>query len=399
MDCEAVEQLLIEHAGLIQSNVAKQIEAANFYIQNMTKEAWVDGAGQAYQYNVYERTLPDAEVTFATVETNQGDGQMGTDDNTTNPCLPPVTKISSFGTSLRTVQMQEGAVEGPDLCLTTLRNAWDVRDQLSNIVTRLTNITKWVWSREYQKSYIDGAGNKIVYEPNYSFGQTTWAATPATSKLTWGVLEQIHEQQDFNGGNINPFMRDSEGTAVHAVVGDRWTFQDLKLQDDNVRADLRFSSDADRLAGSPGLTQGRVYRGFVFKTIEFPRRFDFNGAWVERTPFGPKQVTRGQGWDVTTAYANAAYTESVVWHMDAMKVLYWKQLALNASTTFNQYSWAGEFLWRNILDRVCNPDGTTGFWRALFAYAVKYQRPDLAFAVRHLRCRPADDFIGCNPSQ
>jgi hypothetical protein len=66
--------------------------------------------------------------------------------------------------------------------------------------------------------------------------------------------------------------------------------------------------------------------------------------------------------------------------------------------TYNPaYSWAGEFVWRNIPDRESNIDGSTGFFRALYAYGAKIERPELGFVVRHIRCvNRAKDMLDCD---
>jgi hypothetical protein len=148
------------------------------------------------------------------------------------------------------------------------------------------------------------------------------------------------------------------------------------------------------MLGAPGLSG--VYRGYRFFTIEFPPRYDFvGGAWVRREPFSSTQAYKGDKWEVSDAYRNAEYTDTVIYHADVLKVLIPKPKT-RAPMTYNpQYSWSGEFVWRNIPDRDCNVDGNTGFFRALFAYGPKVERPDLGFVVRHKRCQRALDLVAC----
>jgi hypothetical protein len=89
----------------------------------------------------------------------------------------------------------------------------------------------------------------------------------------------------------------------------------------------------------------------------------------------------------------------VIYHDDVFKILIPKPGgSLGGMSYQQQYSWAGEFVWRNIPDRECNIDGNTGFFRALFAYGVKVERPDLGFVVRHLRCNIDSEFAACAAS-
>jgi hypothetical protein len=103
-------------------------------------------------------------------------------------------------------------------------------------------------------------------------------------------------------------------------------------------------------------------------------------------------------WEISARYKAAAYTDTVIYHQDVMKVLTPSPRTSKGGMTYNpSYSWAGEFVWRNIPDRESNIDGSTGFFRALYAYGSKVERPELGFVVRHLRCVDrATDLTDCD---
>jgi hypothetical protein len=48
-----------------------------------------------------------------------------------------------------------------------------------------------------------------------------------------------------------------------------------------------------------------------------------------------------------------------------------------------------------VPDRTTNIDGNIGFFRALYAYGPKIERPDLGFVIRHRRCQRALDLVAC----
>jgi hypothetical protein len=103
-------------------------------------------------------------------------------------------------------------------------------------------------------------------------------------------------------------------------------------------------------------------------------------------------------WEISEAYKDAPYTDTVIYHQDAMKILTPSpRTSKGGGMSYNpSYSWAGEFVWRNIPDRDSNIDGSTGFFRALYAYGSKVERPELGFVVRHLRCVDrANDLADC----
>jgi hypothetical protein len=393
MACNNIEALFHQHAGLIRNNVSKNIINSDFYLKYLPKEQWMDGQGTEYQYPIYERTLSSEKVEFVEWASSDADVPV-------NGCNTAGQSIDDFGITLRSASLKKAALNSPDICLDDLQFAWQVEDQVKNIIRVLSENTKWVWTNAYQDEYIAACGTKMIAAAGVPSGTTTFPRTPATSKLTWGLLEHIYEQLGYNGGGLNPFARVDEMTPIYAAVGERFTFHDLKRQDANTRDDFRFAYEGSEkgspMLGAPGLNG--VYRGFRFFTVEFAPRYDWvGGAWVRREPFS-STVADGKGhkWEVSSAYKNAAYTDTVIYHADVMKVLIPKpKLGGGGMKYSSQFSWTGEFVWRNIPDRDCNVDGNIGFFRALFAYGPKIERPDLGFVIRHKRCARALDLTAC----
>ncbi len=132
--------------------------------------------------------------------------------------------------------------------------------------------------------------------------------------------------------------------------------------------------------------------------MQFPPRYDIvTGAYVQRYPYSAEDATRGEKWIVNDLYKDAVYEDTAIYHADVMRVLIPKPMGTVGSMSYLQsYSWAGEFVWRNIPSRECNIDGNIGFFRALFAYGIKLERPDLGYVIRHLRCGPNPELTsGC----
>lgn len=427
-----IEQLFVEWGGLIRNNVAKNIVTSDFYLKYLPKDKWVDGQGTQISYPIYERSLSSAAVRtpggvdFEAWTSSGGDGnnaaKSGTymPDPTNSNLVSPAgsgTKsrggidgggsrivgqsIDSFGVTVRTMSLKKAALNSPDICLDDLQFAWQVEDQVKNVVRVLSENTKYVWTNTYQDEYVAGCRNKSVAKANFDPTTTSFAATPATSKLTWGILEAVYEQLGYEGGSINPFKRVDEMTPIYAAVGERYTFSDLKRQDANVRDDYRYaymgSGESNPMMAAPGLNT--ITRGYQFFTVELPPRYNFvSGAWVRIFPYEPIATSRGMKWEISSAYKNALYTDTVIYHQDVMKILTPNpRTSKGGGMTYNPaFSWAGEFVWRNIPDRESNIDGSTGFFRALYAYGAKVERPELGFVVRHLRCVDrATDLTDC----
>jgi len=397
MACANIENLFIKHAGLIRNDVSKQIEFTDFYLKELGKEPWKDGQGEQYQYPIYERSLPTSPVTFSAWASSVGDGDLATDDGAAGgPCSTPGQNIDSFGITLRNVSLKKAALNSPDICLEDLRFDWEIEDQVKNVTRVLSENSRWVWTNAYQDEYIAACGHKMIANPALAEGAVTFPAAAATSVLTWGILESIYEQLSYLGGHLDAFQMVDDMTPVYALVGDRFVFEDLKRADDNTRSDFHYSSQADKMLGAPGLNG--VYRGFRNFTVQFPPRYDFvAGAYVRRLPYESFSATRGKGWEVSAEYKNAEYTVTTVFLKSVLTILVPKPRGAIAGMTYNpQTSWTGDFRWVNIPDRECNVDGNIGFFRALYAYGAKVERPDLGFAVMHLRCDRNLDLRACS---
>ena len=433
-----IEQLFVEWGGLIRNNVAKNIVTSDFYLKYLPKDKWVDGQGNQVSYPIFERSLSSAAVStpggviFENWTSSGGDGNTASPNTGTYTASPtnsnlvganggPLSrsgmlgggsqivgqKIDSFGVTVRTMSLKKASLNSPDINLDDLQFAWQVEDQVKNVIRVLSENTKYVWTNTYQDEYVNACRHKSVafadsttlrYDPT----STEFADSPATSKLTWGILEAIYEQLGYEGGSINPFARVDEMTPIYAAVGERYTFSDLKRQDASVRDDFRYAymgnGDSNPMLSAPGLNA--IYRGFKFFTVELPPRYTFNpgtGTWARVYPYTPVATSRGVKWEISAEYKAAPFTDTVIYHADVMKILTPSPRTSKGGMTYNPaYSWAGEFVWRNIPDRESNIDGATGFFRALYAYGSKVERPELGFVVRHLRCVDrAGDLTDC----
>lgn len=398
MACTSVENLFLDHAMLIRNDVAVEIQDSDFYIRKLPKEPWLDGQGYQYSYPVYQRSIVTKAVTdpdfFQDFATLSATGATGNNLLGTGACTITAShNIDSFAVDVLTVSLKKAAVNSPDICLDDFKFQWQVLDQIKNVTRVLAENSKWVWSQTYQTEYSAGCANKVsasgTGEPAIGTSFDT-IATP-TGVLTFGLLEEIHQELGYNGGSLKPTARVDDGTAVYTAVGSNYTFNQLKKQSANNRNDFRYFSfnEPEVLVGVPGLG-GKVYHGYKFEAVQFPPRFDGTaGAYTRRYPYVAEDASRGQKWIVNVDYKQAAFEDTAIYHESVMRVLIPKPQGNIGSLTYLQpYSWAGEFVWRNIPDRTCNIDGNIGFFRALFAYGIKLERPDLGYVIRALRCGP-----------
>jgi hypothetical protein len=371
-----------------------QIQDSDFYIKTLSKEPWLDGQGYQYSYPVYMRSIVTKPVTdsdfFQSAATLSATGATGNNLIGTGACNISSHDIESFGVDVLTVELKKAAINSPDICLDDLRFQWQVVDQIKNVTRVLAENSKWVWSQTYQTEYSTACANKVTaLIAGASIDAAFAAGSPPDANLSFGLLEMIHQELGYNGGSLKPTARVEDGTPVYTAVGSNYTFNMLKKSSANNRNDFRYFSfnEPDVLVGAPGLG-GKIYHGFKFQAVQFPPRNDIEtGAYVRRYPYSAENATRGQKWIVNDDYKNADYEDTAIYHEEVMRVLIPKPMGTVGGMTYlQQYSWAGEFVWRNIPSRECNIDGNIGFFRALFAYGIKLERPDLGYVVRHLRC-------------
>jgi hypothetical protein len=393
---------------LIRNDTVKSIQNTDFYIQKLPKEPWLDGNGYQYSYPIYERSIVTKAVTDSDFFTSFATLNSTPDSNNNLPdtgaCAVTGHNIDSFGITTRTVTLNKAAINSPDICLDDLKFQWQVMDQVKNVTRVMAENTKWVWSNKYQDEYSNACGYKITAGVNLD-GTSFDATTPPLSVLTFGILEAVHEQLGFNGGTINPTATVEDTTAVYTAVGSNYTFNGLKKSDANQRGDFHFMTsgggpDQDILTNRIGLG-GKAYHGFVFAAVQFPPRWDVTAGpvYTRRYPYVASSATRGKKWEVDTLYRNAAVEDTAIYHNDVLRVLIPKPGGSMGGMSYQQsFSWAGEFVWRNIPDRTCNIDGNIGFFRALFAYGIKLERPDLGFVIRHKRCDIEPGYANCPSS-
>ena len=406
MSCTALENLFLDHAMLVRNDVAVQIQDSDFYIKTLPKEPWLDGQGYQYSYPIYQRSLITKAVTdsdfFTDFATLSATGATGNNLIGTEACNVTGHDIESFGVDVLSVSLKKAAVNSPDICLDDLRFQWQVVDQIKNVTRVLAENSKFVWSQTYQTEYNTACANKVTAVASPNIDDTFDATNPPTSPLTFGLLEEIHQELGYNGGSLKPTATMDDGTPVYTAVGSNYTFNQLKKQSANQRNDFRYNSMTDEtiLVGRIGLG-GKIYHGYKFQVVQFPPRWDIEtAAYVRRYPYSSENATRGKKWIVNDDYKQAEYEDTAIYHADVLRVLIPKPMGTVGGMTYQQqYSWAGEFVWRNIPSRECNIDGNIGFFRALFAYGIKLERPDLGYVVRHLRCDPALDLLSGCPSE
>ncbi|MEO7099096.1 MAG: hypothetical protein ABI162_07020 [Luteolibacter sp.] len=405
MACNNIEQLLVSEAGRIGGEIYRRTLDTSIWNKLVKQEAWPDEYGDIISVLTYERSLPANPVVFSDLRQNNQDRVVGTaftdvnadgvsDNVVTNggSCVPAAQKLT-IAQTLRQYNLQQAAIESPDVCLNDLRFPVRRREQLQNVIDIMSDVTAWVWKERRRDEYTRIAKNKVVINPALNTSASVMPAFVATSRLTQGVLNHFYLKLIRDGGGMNPMDR-SEGAPVFLLSLSAEASAGIIKDNADIRQDFRYSTRVNELLAPLGIN--RSYGGFFHSIEAFPPRYDFvAGAWVRRPAYVATATTKGLSYEVNPLYEAAEFEDTILFHMDTYHAVVPGPIASQGGMAFNPVTYRGDFAWRNIPDRVCNPDGNIGFFRAIFADGSKPVYPQFGYVFRHQRCPQDLGLVAC----
>lgn len=378
MSCQAVIDILARESGRFSTMIYDRIFPDSPWIGLVRKEPWPSAMGEIITNLTYERSAPTDAVptwTNVTVESGQEGGA----------CLPPVTKIG-IGSTNRTFQLQRRALEGPDICVEEIRSVFALRSQLDKIINILADYAKLEWEIRYRHEYLRLVGLKVVVR-QAGLVEGTGEGFPAscpTAQLSQGVLNRYGVRLRRNGANRSALGKQN-GAGVLTLIASQETIDGLIFQDPEIRQDFRWGRPSE-LLGQYGI-EG-TYRGFYHLIDEFPIRYTCSGGvYTEVAPFDVEAATKGNRAIVRSAWLSAPYEVSFIYDPTVFTSLIPNTITNpHPDFRFDPVKYTGEFMLRNIPDRVCNPDGTIVYHRAILMSASEPVHPERGVAFVHLRC-------------
>ena len=389
MPCNNIEQLLITESGRIGPDIYRRTLNTSPWMTLVKQEAWPDEMGETVSVLLYERTLPGS-----------GSGLTFTDVLNNDPAVvgPGSCAVSGadlgFAQTLTTYNLQQAAINSPDICLNDLRFPVKRQEQLRNIMAVLTENTQYAWENRYRDEYSRLANFKInANQTELLAGATAFSTTNLpSSRLTQGILRFVYSKLIRDGAGTNAYGREN-GAPVFLLITSPETSDDIIKLNADIRQDFRYAKPSELLTP---LGVERSYGGFYHLVDTMTPRFDFvGGAFVRRYPYVSTAATRGQKFVPNPAYFTAEYEDSIIFHADVFTSLVPKPVGATGQMAFDPQSYRGDFRWRNILDRTCNPDGTIGFFRAIFSSGSKPVFTNLGYVIRHKRCAADFGLVGC----
>ena len=421
MPCTNIENLLITESGRIGADIYRKTLNTSPWTTLVKQEAWPDEMGVSVSVLIYERTLPASggSITFTdigynanTTNANQviapaagfglngGNNNYYSGANSASPgtCAVPGDNLN-FAQTLRTYNLQQAAINSPDICLNDLRFPVRRQEQLRNIMSVLSENTQYAWENRYRDEYVRLANynvNANQTELLAASGQTKGSFSTSnlpTSRLTQGILRYFYSRLIRDGAGQNAYGKEN-GAPVFLLITSPEASDDLIKLNADIRQDLRFAKPSELIQP---LGVERSYAGFYHLVDTMTPRYDFvGGAWVRRNPYATDaNASKGTRYIPNPAYYTAEYEDSIIFHPDVFTSLVAKPISSTGAMAFDPQSYRGDFRWRNIPSRDCNPDGTIGFFRAIFSSGSKPVRPELGVVIRHKRCAADFGLVGC----
>jgi len=417
----SVEQLLVKESGRIGPDIYRKTVDTSPWLKLIEQDVWPDEMGDSVSVLVYERSLPynynsSTGVLTGTKTTWSALGSSvsgGTNNNVLGAAGeggPNSTAGNSntieFGQKLRAYSLKASSLNSPDLSLNDLRFPLKRKEQLSNIMAILSEATGEVWKERYYDEYVRLAENKFVaaaggtltnVASGETFGtitETVTAGSESPDKLTQVHLDKMYMRMVRDGGGTNAYGRQNGAPVFLLITSYEQSDALIKANGTSgqtaTRDDFRWSDRAAELLGPLGVQ--RTYKGFHHLVDPFPRRYNYASAtWTRVFPFIRSAISsdgRGVKYDINSDYETAEYEESIIFHPDVFTSLVPKPISATGDMDFAPQTYRGEFTWRNIPDRGTNPDGTVGFFRAVFASGSKPKFPNLGYVIRHTRINP-----------
>lgn len=427
----SVEQLLVKESGRIGPDIYRKTVDTSPWLKLVKQDAWPDEMGDSISTLIYERSLPydgsgNLKTNWQTLASNGIVGVANDGTGTaTHPssagqtnAVAPLGGTVEFGTRLRSYGLAHTSLNSPDVSLNDLRFPLKRKEQLSNIMSILTESTREVWVERYRDEYIRLAENKltatlravaggsenttfgIINKPDTTnaIGAPDFGAPSATAaenlELTQGMLDRIYFALLRDGAAAEAYSR-INGAPVFLLITSMEASDALIRANADVRQDFRWSDRVNELLAPLGVQ--RTYRNYFHLVDPFLPRYNHDGTnWVRVRPYVRATTNgeanpglRGVRYDLNPAYLTAAYEDSVIFCPTVFTSLVPKPLSGFGSMEFAPQNYRGEFTWKNIADRETNPDGTVGFFRGIFASGSKPIFPNHGYVIRHKRSAPA----------
>lgn len=402
-DCDAVTNMFIAETGRIGPELFRRSAAKRPIVGLVGSDrgVWPHQMGTTISNMTFERSF-STSTSDPWVDMDPSDGADA------NACLPPVS-IVGFGQTQRTYGVKQFALQTEDFCIKDILFDWQFAKNLKAVVNNLSDRTQWEWARKFTADYVDLAGHNLTLQrgtsggiiDNGSNGYST--SQPPTAHLDFGTLETIYTAVMREGGSVRGTAEDTGAPVLEVIMSDeqyRLLLRDNPSLATNINYAWMGAKDDNPLLPGGYTKKRRLFGNYVIWTDPYPRRFALtDGAYVEIPVWVSSSTTKGNKQSINPAWLAAPYEEVVIYHPDN-----YRSLAYNTNTNpapgwkFDPVNSMGDWVLRNILDKVCNPRGDIVFWDAVFADAAEPINPEVGYTLLVLRCNYPLSLLSCYSS-
>ena len=387
MSCPEVATLLTQEGGRYLTNmIGPRVLGKSPWVRLVPRDRFPEGMNDEISYLTYEPAAPDdADPQWDPVITPTTPQPGGN-------CARPAHHVT-VGSTSRSFSLYERILEGDDVCAKMLRTPFIAAQQMAAIIRVLTEYVTIEWEYFIRNRYHlccryhvvvkqDGAYCVPVVDDSESgeYPIASGADLP-TSPLTQGVLDWAKILMCRNGSADGVLGTENGAPIMTAMMS--WETHDAILrQDPEIRRDLHYGDPGELL--KPLGVEGS-YRGWFHVLDLKARRFtaDGKGVLTQIAPYIKQAATRGFRYVVNPAYMLADYEETLVFNRNVMLLRHPDPVGVVAGLPFNPINSLGEWSWKNIPDRTCNPDGDIVFPRATLSAAVQAVDPWSGMAILH----------------
>lgn len=382
-----INDLLVSESGRISEDIYDRTLHTTVWNDLVPKGEWPDEMGEQISVLTYERSLPATDPTWDTVTFNDGTGSN---------CVPTAQQIE-FAQTLRNYNLQQTALESPPICVNDLRFTFKRKKQLENCYSVLSQNTGWLWEHRHRSEYVRLSEHKVIVAPDFPEGSASFPTTEPVGRLTGDVLNRFYLRLNRDGAHRDGGSIDMvDGQPQYVAIMSPETDRAIVRGDYQIREDFRNTSRAPELLAPLGVN--RAYEGFYHLIDITPPRWNFTGGvWVEVPAYVSAAATKGNKRVVNPDYETAEYEDTIIFLPSVFKSLVPKPItAPGGNTEFDAQKYMGDWGWRNIADRVENPDGTWGYFRGIFSSGSEPVFPEFGHVLRHKRANVQNTFVDAN---
>lgn len=392
--CDDVDNAFLAETGRLGGTLAKRLSPRGKWRNVIPFGEWIDGMGVIHNSVIWERTVP-ANAGTEWVDMSPSD-LTGSHDLNQCDLTPETVK---FGQSTRSMRKQARNIRTDWFCVEDFRDDYSITQMLTGVQQNLGWITHYVWENRIQDEYDRLCDHKVTENASFNIEGTSFnAASPPTSKLLNGTLEQIYQWLMADGAGVEGGIGTSEGGhPIFTLFTDMNTDRDLIRQDPELRIDFRYDpSKVGLLTQAFGME--RAWNNFKHVFNPFQPRYEIvNGAYVRVQPYkDPEAATKGVKQLLRKEYIYATYAKSYVVVPQVMTVQVPKTITdPGGDFHFDPVNYMGDFAWLNIKDVKCNPRGRKGFFDAIYTSASEPGTTWFGFSILHLNCPPLRTGLDC----